>query len=689
MRKISNRFILNVIPMSLYIFSLEMVVRLFTEAPFNDIALLRIFLSSVIISLIVSYIGKFFNKVLSTIWNVLTILFIGIYSFGEFGLFNFIGFFMGVGNTEQGTKVINYVSDLFKCLEPSHYLILIPIIVFLIYFIIFDRKVKKKFERFKEVNTMNKIVFEFSIILLIVVVSSIYNITIRDKRFQNELQVESNLSLWLYPENSNLAVNNYGVLMYGFCDIKSAILGIDEEKVSEIEKEEEENNKNEEVVSDNARKIDDTAWNKLIENTSNKNQNKLNNYFITREITPKNDMTGIFKGKNLIMILMESTNEIPIINDTDFPTLAKMYNEGISFRNNFTPRNNCSTGNNEFTALSSLFTINNTCTANTYARNSYFEGVFNIFNNAGYYTSSYHDYTEHYYRRNKIHTGLGSQKYYGVEALKIKYSTRYGEWPDDKLLFKNSQKYYMNEDNFMTYFATVSPHQTYNISSTAGDKYRKLWQKKGYSINLSRYLSKLQVLDEALSELLDELKQANKLDDTVIALFADHFPYGLSDWEINEYLKKNDASYKVNRNSSKNHNVDRTPMVIYNTQIEPKQVEDYTTIIDLLPTLLNMFDADYDPRLYLGTDIFSPSHQSRAVFADGSWASELGYYHAPNNQMNYKEGVTKLESSALVAINKEIKKRQSMSASAIKTNYFKYLGDGLKKYSQEEKENND
>ena len=53
------------------------------------------------------------------------------------------------------------------------------------------------------------------------------------------------------------------------------------------------------------------------------NYNKLNNYFINRNITPKNEYTGIFEGKNLIVILMESTNEI-FINEKEYPTLYKL-----------------------------------------------------------------------------------------------------------------------------------------------------------------------------------------------------------------------------------------------------------------------------------------------------------------------------------------------------------------------------
>jgi hypothetical protein len=54
-----------------------------------------------------------------------------------------------------------------------------------------------------------------------------------------------------------------------------------------------------------------------------------------------------------------------------------------------------------------------------------------------------------------------------------------------------------------------------------------------------------------------------------------------------------------------------------------------------MPTLLNLFDVEYDPRLYLGTDVFSDSHVSRAYFSDKSWIDEVGLYYAPTNKMTY------------------------------------------------------
>ena len=162
-------------------------------------------------------------------------------------------------------------------------------------------------------------------------------------------------------------------------------------------------------------------------------------------------------------------------------------------------------------------------------------------------------------------------------------------------------------------------------------------------------------------------------------MFGDHFPYGLTDSEINENLSKN-ADYTISRNSNKNKNVDRTPMLIYNAGMESIVVNDYTSPLDLLPTLLNLFNMDYDPRLYLGTDIFSKDHASRVAFADGSWTDEYGYYSAPNSKITYKDGATKTYTNAeIAAINADIRERQRMSTSAIKSNYFNYLGTELEK----------
>ena len=92
---------------------------------------------------------------------------------------------------------------------------------------------------------------------------------------QNKFQTISNKSLFIYPENSNLFVSQFGVLLYGIQDINSFIFDVSGEEVSFIN----EGNKEDKVITDYTRYIDDTAWNTLLDNETNNTYKTLNNYF--------------------------------------------------------------------------------------------------------------------------------------------------------------------------------------------------------------------------------------------------------------------------------------------------------------------------------------------------------------------------------------------------------------------------
>ena len=672
-KRLGKQIIKNTIIYTLYIYLLEIIVKINTENSLIDWSSLRIFLSSLIIGLLLGLIMSLFkNKTYKIIGTILTFG-LSLYTWIEINLYNYMGFFMGIGNAEQGTKIVDYIKDYIQAAQAISLLVIVPFILYEVYIWFLDGFLKRrKLEKtslfvFKR-NTIGKKSFDLVATFIILAgLGVLYYASLDAKFMQNKYQTFKNTSLIKMSDNSNLSVSTLGLYPYAISDLIVTGFNIEEDEVSFIA--ENGNNQKEEPVTDYTRIIDDSAWKRLIENEKDSTNNKLNNYFISRNITDKNDYTGMFEGKNLIVVLMESVNMIAI-NEEEFPTLYKMYNEGISFRNNYTPRNNCSTGNNEMTVMTSLFTINNTCTANKYKNNVYPEAIFNIFNNAGYTTSSYHDYAEHYYSRRTIHPNMGSMKYMNVVDLKMKWSSIYEEWPSDVDFIEKATPNFIDQEHFMVFLTSVTTHQPYTVSSEFGDKNLKEFKEYNYSKPVKRYMSKMKELDKALELLLQKLEAAGKLDDTVIALFCDHYPYGLSTSQINEVL---DYNVKVDKE------VDRTPMVIYHHGTEPMQIEKYTSIIDLLPTLLNMFNLDYDPRLYLGTDIMSDNH-GRTVFADGSWQDEVGYYSATSGKFKAKEGMTPYTSEELIKINTEINLRQKMSALAIKNNYFKYLGNGIKKY---------
>lgn len=676
--KLSKRVAKNTGLLLFLLLTIELIARLNMKLSLLNWSAFRIVISSIIISLTLGLLLAFCQKKL--VKNILmTILSFGLtaYVWIEVNLYHYLGFYMGVGNAEQGARTVDYIIDYLKAVHLNTYLMFLPFILIMLFIWWFEKKLRIKFlnktiffDLDKEKNK-SRLITGIVSILIIVLFSIGYYSTLKLSFMQNKLQSIKNNDLILITDKSNLSVSQFGVLVYGLCDL---IVGVFEiETVPNFTNINYENN-SEKTATNYNRYLDDSAWNYIIENEKSNTYNNINKYFINREITSKNEYTGIFENYNLIMILMESTNNI-VINEKEFPTIYKLYSEGISFRNNYTPRNNCSTGNNEMTALTGLFTINNTCTYNTYKNNKYFQSVFNVFKKTGYHTSSYHDFAEFYYDRRTSHPNMGSMKYYNANALGIEWTSVYREWPSDVEMFTKAQQYYMDQDLFMAFFATVSPHQPYTESSTLGDKYLNELTEYEYSKTVKRYMSKLKEMDHALKLLLEQLEASGKLDNTVIALFADHYPYGLTSGQIKSVL-----NYNINLNNE----IDRTPMIIYNSKLKPVEITKYTTIIDLLPTLLNLFNLNYDPRYYFGHDVFS-EYDDHAIFADGSWQDSKGYYSATSGKFTPIDEAITYTTEELININNNIEAMQKMSAIAIKNNYFNYLSNQFINYENNHK----
>ncbi len=667
-----NKLFKNYIAFIIPLLILEILFRILLKMPILDWAMFRILIGCNIIALFVGFLSLCFKEKIGSIISGSLLLIAVLYAIMQAGFENYIGVYVSLGTSSQLGAVTEYIKDYFDSFNPLFYTLFIPFVLFLIYKIIFEKMIFKEYFKVlgnqfeKRANRKNVGIS----VLLIVLLSGLYYVTLDIKFMQNELQLETTSVLFKNPSNPNISVNQFGISVFGLLDVKTTLIKPNEEEIEIFSKSEE----NEEVT-DYSRTFDDSNWIDLNNKTTNNNYKNLNNYFMSREITDKNEYTGQFAGKNLIVIMMESVNEI-FINPEYYPTFYKLYTEGWSFQNSYSPRNSCSTGNNEMSGMLSLFSIYRSCTANNYKNNQYDESIFNLFNRAGYQTSSYHDYTEKYYYRSTIHKNMGSGAYYGVTDLGIDYDEQYKEWPSDVLLMEEAMKRIDTDHPFMAWITTVTSHQPYYLSSEMGDKHLSLFEDTNYSTSLKRYMSKLKELDLALERLLELLDEKGILDDTVLVLYGDHYPYGLNTSDINMAL-----DYNVNEKN----NVDKTPFVIYNTQINSHSFDQYTSYMNILPTVANLFDLDYDPRLYVGEDILSPdyinSYKNRVILADGSWENSKASYNATNGKITYFTDEV-YDNQDIILYNQEINNMIKMSNLAITTNYFKYLSEGLNAYQE-------
>lgn len=664
MKKIINKdFWQEVSSFTAFLFATELIFRVVSLYPIMDWATLRIFISCFFAGLFFTFIFSSMKKKKIREKFYAFILFIfAMYSWAQAGLRNFLGVYMSMGTSGQVGAVLTYIKEFLMSYKLEYYAILIPLFIYLCYI----RLPKKYAHNHRSKMNVKSNLFGVG---CMVVMASIYLSTIYLPFMQNEIQLVSNATLFFNASNPTVAVSEFGTSMFGMMDLKQLLLPSSTYAATFSVADH--------VITDMSRNIDDTDWQTLTDNETDANYKLLNQYFLSQSITDKNDYTGYFKNKNVIVIMMESANNA-ILDSKYFPNFSKMLEHSWFWENNYSPRNACATGDNEFSGMTSLYPLGTSCTVNVYPNNTYYESLFNVFKNVGYTTSSYHDYDDSYYLRNVFHYNMGSMHYYDADALGIyKYPGIYKEWPSDVELMDKSAEYYTSDSPFMVWMTTVSPHQPYELDSELGDKYYDLFADTSYTPEVKRYLSKLKVTDDALGELMNILEEKGILDDTVIVLYGDHYPYGLQASDVQSMV-----SYDVNDFK----NIEHTPFVIYNSELEPQTFTDNTFYMNVLPTLANLFDLDYDPRLYMGEDIFSDTYSNRVVFADSSWQDSIARYNASDGSVTYLGDET-YTTEDLQRINNEIYQKKQMSKLAIENNYFSYLDQNLHKEESEETSN--
>ncbi len=657
MKKI-NIFLYNTIIIFLPWFLIEIIFKLVSNSHIIDTSTIRIIISTLFLSLIISYIELFLKDKTVKKTNIILILIITIYTLVQAGLNNFVGVYMSINITSQMGAVTGYIIDFFKSFYWYYYFLILPFILLIVYYKLIEKK-KIKIKLLKDENNLR---YSLALISFLLVLGFSYYLTLNLTIFQNKLQTISNKELFLNPSNPSIIMKQFGPTVYSILDIKSLFIKRDENPIIETYT----------YTKTNNQEIDDSKWMKLLNTEEDIALNSLNQYFINNQMSGTNSYTGLFENKNLIVILMESVNDI-FINEDLYPNFYKLVSGGYYFKNNYSPRNSCATGNNELSGMIGLYSIYNKCTANVYSKNIYPESIFNLFNNHGYQTFSMHDYNEKYYQRREIHTNLGSKHFFDADDLKLAYNTKEDEWASDEDFMKEVVKYlskYKKNEKFMTWLTTVTSHQPYG-ESLYGNKYLYLFEKeeyKNYDIKLKRYMSKLKVLDDGIGVLLDGLEEQGKLQDTVIILYGDHYPYGLSTTVLQDALP-----YSL----EERYEAERVPFVIWSNDIEGTNIEAYTSYVNITPTIANLFNLNHDSRYYVGYDLFSKDYQSLVVFADSSWKNEYAFYDAATNNITY---YTKKEYTIdeIIKINEMVENKIKYSNLAIQKDYFNYLVNALK-----------
>lgn len=379
----------------------------------------------------------------------------------------------------------------------------------------------------------------------------------------------------------------------------------------------------EDPVEYNVLKID---FESLINSEEDETVRDMHRYFASLKPTEKNEFTGKYQGYNLILITAEGFSHLAVRPDVT-PTLYKLYQEGYKFTNFYTPLWGVSTSDGEYVACTSLIPKAGIWSFKRSAENYMPLVMGNQLKKLGYQTVAYHNHSYKYYGRDLSHPNMGYE-YKGIgNGLEISKA-----WPRSDLeMMEKSIPEYIGDHQFHAYYMTVSGHLNYNFyGNNMAAKNKEYVKDLPYSESARAYLATQIEFDRAMEHLLEELEKAGVADRTLIAISADHYPYGLDKAAIEEL-----AGEKVDNN----FDLYRNAFLLWTKGMEPMTIDEPCSSLDIIPTLSNLLGLDYDSRLLMGRDIHSQA-DPLVIFADGSFITDKGRYDANTGVFEPVSGVS-------------------------------------------------
>jgi len=337
----------------------------------------------------------------------------------------------------------------------------------------------------------------------------------------------------------------------------------------------------------------------------------LKDYVEERKATQKdNEMTGVFKGKNLIMIQLEAIDTW-MLSPEYMPELSKVKEDSLVFTKHYTPAYiTAGTFNTEFMANTGLIPATGTVSPNVYERNHYPLSIANQFIKAGYTAQSFHGSEGSVYNRGVIHRNLGYESYNSGSDMEMENYTL------DHFMMAGYDSI-VRENPFYSFLITYSGHGPYSAENPIYQAHKEKAQAiaKSHEGNYPYAVGHAMETDAFIKELMDRLEQDGALDNTVLVFYADHY----------NYYMMNDAQNMEIKGVSNLNLLQHTDFFIYSKDQKPQEIEKVTSSLDILPTLANLFGLADEEAVYMGNDAFS-DEGGYAFFSDRSFVDGEGYW---------------------------------------------------------------
>lgn len=410
----------------------------------------------------------------------------------------------------------------------------------------------------------------------------------------------------------------------------------------------------------------------------------VSNYAKARQA--KNDeLFGLAKGRNVIIISVESTQNFVINRQVNGQDITPFLNEltkdkdTLYFNNFYHQTGLGKTSDAEFIVENSLYGTNRGAVFFTNASNQ-FQSMANRFNEAGYSTNVFHANTKSFWNRDMMYQSLGIQKFYDVESYEVNddNSVNWG-LKDIPFLEQSADLMTHVKQPFYARMLTLSNH--FPFVSDKEDQLIDAYDSGDQTVD--QYFQTVRYTDEALKVFFESLKEKGLYDNSMIIMYGDH--YGISENHnkaMAKYLEKDEIT------PFDSAHLQQVPFFIHIPHSDVKQkvaastgadtTSEVSGELDIRPTVLHLVGMDTKNDIQIGTDLLSKDHDDFIVFRDGRfitkdfvYAAETCYDRKTGEELDVDEDVEDGQ-NACTPLKDDAQEKLSMSDKVINGDLLRF-----------------
>ena len=238
--------------------------------------------------------------------------------------------------------------------------------------------------------------------------------------------------------------------------------------------------------------------------------------------------TGIGRDKNLIVIQVEALQDFVIgrtyLGQEITPNLNRLIKSQSSlyYDNYFQQVGKGNTSDAEFVSNNSLYPSSGEPTFMKFAENTYY-GLPWLLRDNGYTAWAFHGNEREYWNRDVAYVNQGWQRFLAEDDFQFSEEVGFGMKDEDFL--QQSAEYIqeldkVDENPFYAFLITLTSHTPFVIPEE--DQHLQLKPEHTGTI-LGDYLQSVHYTDRELGRFIDSLKDRGIMEDSVLAIYGDHF----------------------------------------------------------------------------------------------------------------------------------------------------------------------